>query len=185
VFYGCSAACYVLLLLNNKLLKMVLGLNMFGGSRGKAVQATNDFRRIVVMLVLAQAAVVRGATVTVDTDAVRSAVDGMADGDVCLWNSGTGTLVQNWSKQGWGCEGFNDWGTCSGDTWSSGMFGGKAGTLQCTDVVTQCIIDAEATSTDMRRVMVLQDTGDVFLTGLAIRGGHAVSWGSASLQHES
>ncbi|GMI31433.1 hypothetical protein TeGR_g7286, partial [Tetraparma gracilis] len=80
--WGWTATCYVLLMLNNKILKTVLGLIMFGRSGGDACwRAINEFRCIVAMLVLAQAAVVRSAKLpAIDTSGVRDPVNGEEQG---------------------------------------------------------------------------------------------------------
>jgi hypothetical protein len=103
----------------------------------------------------------------VATSGVRAAVDAAAAGAVTLWEAGTGVLAQTWSGGG-------GWG------WPSGFFYGKAGTLQCTDVVAKCTIDAQATSSDERRVLYVGDADGVYLTGLVVRGGYrSVSRGVA------
>jgi hypothetical protein len=80
--WGCTATCYVLLTLNNKILKTVLGLIMFGRSGGDACwRAINEFRCIVAMLVLAQAAVVRSAKLpAIDTSGARDPVNAEEQG---------------------------------------------------------------------------------------------------------
>ena len=105
-----------------------------------------------------------GTGCAVATSGIRAAVDAAAAGAVTLWEAGTGVLAQTWHRNGWG--------------YSSGeFFRGKAGTLQCTDVVAKCTIDAQATSSDGRRVLYVRDADGVYLTGLIIRGGYySVSW---------
>jgi hypothetical protein len=101
------------------------------------------------------------------TSGVSAAVDAAAAGAVTLWEASTGVLAQTWSSWGWGHYSVG------------GFFYGKAGTLQCTDVVAKCTIDAQASSSDERRVLVVGGADGVFLTGLIIRGGYTVSRGVA------
>jgi hypothetical protein len=102
----------------------------------------------------------------VATSGIRAAVDAAAAGAVTLWEASTGVLAQTWNGDGWGYSGGE-------------FFYGKAGTLQCTDVVAKCTIDAHATSSDERRVLYVRDANGVYLTGLVVRGGRDVSWGVA------
>ena len=105
----------------------------------------------------------------VATSGVRAAVDAAAAGAVTLWEAGTGVLAQTWASSGWGDS-------------SGEFFYGKAGTLQCTDVVAKCTIDAQATSSDERRVLYVMDADGVYLTGLVVRGGYrTVSRGDAAI----
>ena len=105
----------------------------------------------------------------VATSGVRAAVDAAAAGAVTLWEAGTGVLAQTWTEVGWGGS-------------SGEFFRGKAGTLQCTDVVAKCTIDAHATSSDERRVLAVRDANGVYLTGLVVRGGYReVSRGNAAI----
>jgi hypothetical protein len=105
----------------------------------------------------------------VATSGVRAAVDAAAAGAVTLWEAGTGVLAQTWTSAGWGSS-------------SGKFFRGKAGTLLCTDVVAKCTIDAQVSSSDVRRVLMVQDANGVYLTGLIIRGGYAgVSRGDAAI----
>jgi hypothetical protein len=97
----------------------------------------------------------------VATSGVRAAVDAAAAGAVTLWEAGTGVLAQTWENYGWGRS-------------SGEFFYGKAGTLQCTDVVAKCTIDAQATSSDKRVVLWVQDADGVYLTGLIVRGGYVL-----------
>jgi hypothetical protein len=91
-----------------------------------------------------------------------------------LWTAGTGVLAQTWAQQGWGS------GSGHPDYTDAGFFYGKAGTLQCTDLVTKCTIDAQASSSDPRIVLYVRDADGVFLNGLVVRGGYdSVSWGAA------
>jgi hypothetical protein len=92
------------------------------------------------------------------TSGIRAAVDAAAVGAVTTWEAGTGVLAQTWARSGWGDGG--------------GFFSYKAGTLQCTDVVTKCTIDAQASSSDERRVLTVGEANGVYLTGLVIRGGY-------------
>jgi hypothetical protein len=96
------------------------------------------------------------------TSGVRAAVDAAAAGAVTLWEAGTGVLAQTWAVSGWGYG-------------SGEFFSGKAGTLQCTDVVAKCTIDAQATSSDARSVLYVEDANGVYLTGLIVRGGYRSS----------
>jgi hypothetical protein len=108
------------------------------------------------------------------TSEIRAAVNAAAAGAVTSWEAGTGVLAQTFSVvKGWGWE-------------DNEFFNSKAGTLQCTDVVTKCTIDAQASSSDERRVLSVKNAdfdiawdgsflGDgVFLIGLVIRGGYMV-----------
>ena len=94
-------------------------------------------------------------TNTVDTSGVRAAVDGAANGDVILWDKGT-NLAQTWSI--------------------NGMHVDKAITLECTDVVALCTIDAQANNGDRRRV--LRDNHGTYSSsnyiGIKFRGGFTV-----------
>ena len=111
-----------------------------------------------------------GTGCVVATSGVRAAVDAAAAGAVTLWEAGTGVLAQTWS-------GVSGWGASSGE-----FFYGKAGTLQCTDVVAKCTIDAQATSSDERRVLWVTRADGVYLTGLVVRGGYqSVSRGDAAI----
>ena len=93
------------------------------------------------------------------TSQVRSAVDAAAPSAVTLWGAKTGVLAQTWASDGWGSS-------------SGEFFWGKAGTLQCTDVVAKCTIDAQATSSDYRRVLFVMNADGVYLNGLIVRGGY-------------
>ena len=109
-----------------------------------------------------------GTGCVVPTSEIRAAVDAAAAGAVTLWQASTGVLAQTWAEYGWG--------------YSSGFFKGKAGTLQCTDVVAKCTIDGQATSSDERTVLYVRDADGVYLTGLIVRGGYtsSVSRGDAA-----
>jgi hypothetical protein len=96
----------------------------------------------------------------VNTTDIRAAVDAAAYGTVTIWEAGTGVLAQTWST-------VSGWGASSGE-----FFYGKAGTLQCTDVVTKCTIDAQGEFSAQRRVLSVQDAYGVYLTGLVIKGGY-------------
>ena len=104
-----------------------------------------------------------GTGCVVPTSGVRAAVDAAAAGAVTLWEAGTGVLAQTWS------------GRFGGGNDSGEFFYGKAGTLQCTDVVAKCTIDAQATSSDERRVLYVYEANGVYLTGLIVRGGFSYS----------
>ncbi|GMH48343.1 hypothetical protein TrRE_jg8423 [Triparma retinervis] len=95
----------------------------------------------------------RGTGCAVTTSLVRAAVDGAVDGDVVDWEAGTGKLVQDFS---------DDWG------WLIKM----PITLQCTDMVAKCIIDAQANICESRSVLGIENVEGVFLTGLVIMGGY-------------
>ena len=87
------------------------------------------------------------------TSGIRAAVDAAAAGAVTLWEASTGVLAQTWSdSQGWY------------------IFRDSSGTLQCTDVDIKCTIDAQATSSDERRVLKVTRADGVYLTGLIVRG---------------
>ena len=94
----------------------------------------------------------RGTGCAVTTSLVRAAVDGAVNGDVVDWEAGTGKLVQNYSDV-------------------SGWLIKMPITLQCTDVVAKCIIDAQANRCDPRSVLSIDTVEGVFLTGLVIMGG--------------
>jgi hypothetical protein len=104
-----------------------------------------------------------GTGCVVATSGVRAAVDAAPAGAVTLWEASTGVLAQTWSgTHGWF------------------IFRDSSGTLQCTDVDIKCTIDAQATSSDERRVLRVWDADGVYLTGLIVRGGHeSVSRGVA------
>jgi hypothetical protein len=102
-------------------------------------------------------------TVTVDASGVRDAVDNAQDGDTIIWTAGTGVLEQTWDSNGWG---------------NKDKF--KAITIQCSDVITKCVIDAMASSSSVRRVLYdihgSSSTGTAVFIGLKIQGGyHTVS----------
>ena len=91
-------------------------------------------------------------------------MDAAADGALILWEAETGELAQTWASYGWD------------------IFKEKAGTLQCTDVVTKCTIDAQSDWVwgIKRRVLSVYRADGVYLTGLVITGGYlSVSWGDA------
>ena len=95
---------------------------------------------------------------TVDTSGVRDAVDNAQDGDTVIWTAGTGVLEQTWDGWGWG---------------DTDRF--KAITIECSDVMTKCVIDGMAS----RRVLWDEHGNDGILLyiGLIIQGGYlAVSY---------
>lgn len=105
-------------------------------------------------------------TVFVDTSEVRWAVDG-AD-EIINWRAENVTLTQTWDVDGWLIE--------------------KPRSLQCSDAVTKCTIDAQATgdSDNMRRVLRLEYAGPVFLSRLIIKGGYLDSnGGGISVLHST
>jgi hypothetical protein len=89
----------------------------------------------------------------VDTSGVVAAVDEAASGAVVIWKEDTGTLVQNFASGGWY------------------IFRYKSATLQCADVMARCTLDAQASSSDQRRILIL-NYATAYLTGLVIRGGY-------------
>ena len=100
----------------------------------------------------------------IPTDEVRAAVDGADYEAFVLWAALTGTLVQDFSDElGWKIE--------------------RPITLQCTDVDIKCTLDAQASSSDERRVLRVDGADGVFLVGLIISGGWtSVSWGDAGFK---
>ena len=91
---------------------------------------------------------------TVDTSGVKNAVDNAQDGDTVIWTAGTGVLEQTWSSDGWYlCD---------------------AITIECSDVMTKCVIDAMASSSSQRRVLYDGHGNDGILLyiGLIIQGGY-------------
>ena len=94
---------------------------------------------------------------TVDTSGVKNAVDNAQDGDTVIWTAGTGVLEQTWSSSGWS---LND-----------------AITIECSDVMTKCVIDGMASSSSERRVLRDQHGNDGILLyiGLIIQGGYSYS----------
>jgi len=99
----------------------------------------------------------------ISTSGVRNAVDTAVEGDVVLWERGD-TLDQTWSgESGWEIT--------------------KAITLRCSDVVEKCEIDAKASESDGRRVLLDTHGNEEssFYDGLIFRGGYTVSivrWGA-------
>ena len=91
---------------------------------------------------------------TVDTSGVKNAVDNAQDGDTVIWTAGTGVLEQTWSSAGWY---FND-----------------AITIECSDVMTKCVIDAMASSSSERTVLrdLHGNDGILLYIGLIIQGGY-------------
>ena len=94
---------------------------------------------------------------TVDTSGVKNAVDNAQDGDTVIWTAGTGVLEQTWDSGGW-------------DLWD-------AITIECSDVITKCVIDGMASSSSERRVLVDVHGNDGILLyiGLIIQGGYRSS----------
>jgi hypothetical protein len=94
--------------------------------------------------------------VTVDTSGVKNAVDNAQDGDTVIWTAGTGVLEQTWSTS-WGYD----------DKF-------KAITIECSDVMTKCVIDGMASSSSQRRVLWDEHGNDGILLyiGLIIQGGY-------------
>ena len=95
---------------------------------------------------------------TVDTSGVRDAVDNAQDGDTVIWTAGTGVLEQTWSF---------GWGWILDD----------AITIECSDVMTKCVIDGMASSSIDRRVLWDEHGNDGILLyiGLIIQGGYRSS----------
>ena len=101
---------------------------------------------------------------TVDTSGVKNAVDNAQDGDTVIWTAGTGVLERTWDTTydaGWGYD----------DKF-------KAITIECSDVMTKCVIDGMASSSSERRVLWDQHGNDGILLyiGLIIQGGYRVSY---------
>ena len=94
---------------------------------------------------------------TVDTSGVKNAVDNAQDGDTVIWTAGTGVLEQTWDSNGWG---------------NKDKF--KAITIQCSDVITKCVIDAMASSSSKRRGLWDEhgNSGTLIYIGLIIQGGY-------------
>ena len=97
---------------------------------------------------------------TVDTSGVRDAVDNAQDGDTVIWTAGTGVLERTWGP---------DWG-------HTDRF--KAITIECSDVMTKCVIDGMASSSSERRVLLDQHGNDGILLfiRLIIQGGYYRSY---------
>ena len=96
---------------------------------------------------------------TVDTSGVKNAVDNAQDGDTVIWTAGTGVLEQTWTDQyGWDLY--------------------DAITIECSDVMTKCVIDAMASSSSERRVLWDRHGNDGILLyiGLIIQGGYTSSY---------
>ena len=91
---------------------------------------------------------------TVDTSGVRDAVDNAQDGDTVIWTAGTGVLEQTWGIGGW-------------YLWD-------AITIECSDVMTKCVIDGMASSSSQRGVLYDYPGNDGILLyiGLIIQGGY-------------
>ncbi len=98
---------------------------------------------------------------TVDTSGVKNAVDNAQDGDTVIWTAGTGVLEQTWSSGGRG---------------HTNRF--KAITIECSDVMTKCVIDGMASSSSERRVLWDEHGNDGILLyiGLIIQGGYTPSY---------
>ena len=90
---------------------------------------------------------------TVDTSGVKNAVDNAQDGDTVIWTAGTGVLERTWSY---------DWSLYD------------AITIECSDVMTKCVIDGMASSSSERRVLYDWHGNDGILLyiGLIIQGGY-------------
>ena len=94
---------------------------------------------------------------TVDTSGVKNAVDNAQNGDTVIWTAGTGVLEQTWSSSsGWDLNG--------------------AITIECSDVMTKCVIDGMASSSSQRRVLFDEHGNDGILLyiGLIIQGGYVL-----------
>jgi hypothetical protein len=94
--------------------------------------------------------------VTVDTSGVRNAVENAVDGDTVIWTAGTGVLEQTWTDY-------------------SGWHLGNAIAIQCSDVITKCVIDAMARSSSSERRVLYDDhgnSGTLLYIGLIIQGGY-------------
>ena len=93
---------------------------------------------------------------TVDTSGVKNAVDNAQDGDTVIWTAGTGVLEQTWS-----------------DSYGWGLY--DAITIECSDVMTKCVIDGMASSSSQRRVLydLHGNDGILLYIGLIIQGGYA------------
>ena len=91
---------------------------------------------------------------TVDTSGVKNAVDNAQDGDTVIWTAGTGVLEQRGEYSGWYLNG--------------------AITIECSDVMTKCVIDGMASSSSQRRVLYDKHGNDGILLyiGLIIQGGY-------------
>ena len=92
---------------------------------------------------------------TVDTSGVKNAVLNAQDGDTVIWTAGTGVLEQTWSG-------------------SSGWILYDAITIECSDVMTKCVIDGMASSSSQRTVLYDNHGNDGILLyiGLIIQGGY-------------
>ena len=95
---------------------------------------------------------------TVDTSGVKNAVDNAQDGDTVIWTAGTGVLEQTWDWGGWSLY--------------------DAITIECSDVMTKCVIDGMASSSSQRRVLDDWHGNDGILLyiGLIIQGGYTSSY---------
>jgi len=82
------------------------------------------------------------------TARVGDALSGVEEGGTVVWQSGTGVLEQSLEFV-------------------------KAFTLMCTSVVERCVVDAMASASSKRRVLVVKHGGEMFsnLVGLVLRGG--------------
>ena len=94
---------------------------------------------------------------TVYTSGVKNAVDNAQDGDTVIWTAGTGVLEQTWTSGGW-------------HLWD-------AITIECSDVMTKCVIDGMASSSGERRVLWDEHGNDGILLyiGLIIQGGYRLT----------
>jgi hypothetical protein len=115
----------------------------------------------------------RGTGCAVTTSGIKDAVQTNGYGidwkeTVIIWQSGTGTLIQCTRELG-----FSTTVSANSPDIEGGWNSIKC-SLQCTDVVEKCTIDAQGSSSEQRRVLDMGSSG-VVLTGLVIRGGYHVS----------
>ena len=98
----------------------------------------------------------RMLTEAVITSEIKEAVNNAAKGDVIMWAAGTGDLMQKWNSDGWQIN--------------------KEISLICSDLETRCTIDADASNSDERRVMIITSTeGEVKMEGIELKNGYKVS----------
>ena len=100
----------------------------------------------------------RMLTEAVDTSEIRDTVNNAAKGDIIMWAAGTGDLMQTWSSSG-------------------GWQINKEISLICSDLEARCTINADASSSDQRRVMkiVTSTEGEVKIEGIVLQNGYTVS----------
>ena len=95
--------------------------------------------------------------VPLSTSSIRQAVNSAEEGGIVIWKSGTGVLEQTWSDP-WG------WEITMAFTWL------------CTGVAEKCVIDAMASASSQRTVLIVYIPATILtfsnFVGLAIRGGH-------------